>query len=88
MKRISAFAFDTKQKALILLRERKAEADESFEIYSVKIRKFLNKDCTDDELADVNLTDVATVLGDLNVFTPRISVFSPDEVLTVAAVYV
>lgn len=87
MKRISAIAFDTTKKSLLLIREKRVEAEETFEVYSVNLKKNLEPNCEDTNLADVALTDVATVLCTLNVFTTRISVFSEEEALTVAAYY-
>ena len=87
MKRISAIAFDTTKNSLLLIREKRVEAEETFEVYSVNLKKNLEPNCEDTNLADVALTDVAKVLCTLNVFTTRISVFSEEEALTVAAYY-
>lgn len=76
MKRISAISFDTAKKSLLLIREKRVEAEETFEVYSVDLKNNLEPNCEDINLADVSLTDVATVLCTLNVFTTRISVFS------------
>ena len=39
MKRITAIAFDQKNKELVLLKEKISEPDEKFEIYALNLRR-------------------------------------------------
>jgi hypothetical protein len=38
MKRISAIAFDTTNKSLLFIREKRVEMEENFEVYSVNLK--------------------------------------------------
>lgn len=88
-KRITSFAFDYKKQLLLLVREKKNEPDEDFEVYRIALRKNIDPRVKKKPLmVNMEVTDIAEVVARFNVFTTPLSVFTEDDLLTVSPYYV
>ena len=89
MRRITAFAYDEKLKTLLLMREKRSEEDDNFEILQIKLKNAFDSDAENHRphLIDVDITECAQVIKTFEVFTSPISVFAKDEALYGAACY-
>lgn len=89
MKRITAFAYDAKLKALMLMRERRTEESDNFEILQLRLKNAFDSEANHrPHLIDVDISECAQVVKTFEVFTTPISVFSKEEALYGAACYV
>lgn len=73
---------------LLLVRERRVDANEEYDIFTVNLKKNFNSQLKKKPvMANVSVEDVGQLVARLKVFTTPMSVFSEDDNLTVSACY-